>query len=386
MRILLIFAVLFTLPFGYPARAESPPERPEKLWVFVGTYTGKTSKGIYRVAMDVATGELGKPVLAAEVISPSFLAVGPERDRLFCVCEISDFKGKNAGGVASFKLDAATGMLMAVNQQSSVGAGPCHIVCDKGGKNVLVANYGGGSVTVLPVSPEGMLGEASCFIQHKGSSIDTNRQDAPHAHSINLDKANKFAVVADLGLDKVLVYRFDAPKGEIVANDPPAVELPGGSGPRHFAFHPNGKFAYVNNEMTSSLTALSYDADKGILKKLNTLSTLPAPHKGNSTAESVVHPNGKFVYTSNRGHNSIAAFAIDPESGEIKSIGHQGEGIKVPRNFNIDPSGRWMVVANQDGDSIVVFEIDPKTGKLSPTGHKAEVGSPVCVKFVAKTP
>jgi len=357
----------------------------DPLWVFVGTYTGKKSKGIYRVELDPATGKVGSPELAAEVTSPSFLAVAPDRKHLFCVCEVNQLNGKKGGGVASFALDAGSGELKPINQESSVGAGPCHVVCDKFGKHVLVANYGGGSVAVLPIGPDGKLGEASSFVQHKGSGADKSRQEGPHAHSVNLDADNRFAIVADLGLDKLFVYRFDPAAGKITLNDPPAAELAPGSGPRHFAFHPNGKFAYANEEMASTLTALSYDATKGEFKVLNTLSTLPEPTKGNSTAETVVHPNGNFVYTSNRGHNSIAIFAINEASGQIKAIGHQGEGIKVPRNFNIDPSGKWMVVANQDGDSLVVFAIDPETGMLKPTGQRVEVGSPVCVKFVPKS-
>jgi 6-phosphogluconolactonase len=357
----------------------------DPLWVFVGTYTGKKSKGIYRVEFDPATGKLGTPELAAEVTSPSFLAVAPDRKHLFCVCEIDNFKGKKAGGVAGFALDARSGELKPINQESSVGTGPCYLVCDKDGRHVLVANYGGGSAAVLPVSADGKLGAASCFVQHTGTGPDKSRQEAPHVHSINLDAANRFAIVADLGLDKLFVYRFDPVAGKITPNDPPAVELAPGSGPRHVAFHPNGKFAYANEEMASTLTALSYDASNGEFKILNTLSTLPEPTNGNSTAETVVHPNGKFVYTSNRGHNSIAIFAIDEATGQIKALGHQGEGIKTPRNFNIDPSGKWMIVANQDGDSLIVFAIDPETGMLKPTGQKVEVGSPVCVKFVPKS-
>lgn len=377
MRLSLLWAILIAMFVSPAAFADS-------VWIFVGTYTGKNSKGIYRVELDTATGKLGMPQLAAEVASPSFLAIAPDRKHLFCVCELNDFKGKKGGGVSSFSLDAKTGELKLINQQSSVGAGPCHIVCDKLGKNVLIANYGGGSAAVLPVDKDGKLGEASCFVQHTGSSVDKGRQEAPHAHSVNLDAANKFAVVADLGLDKVLVYKFDPEAGKIAANDPPSVSMAPGSGPRHFAFHPSGKFAYVNNEMLSTLTAMTYDADKGEFKVLNTLSTLPAPHKGNSTAETVVHPNGKFVYTSNRGHNSIAIFAIDEKTGEIKAVGHQGEGIKIPRNFNIDPTGKWMVVANQDGHDIIVYAIDGQTGQLKPTGQRAEVGAPVCVKFVTR--
>ena len=378
MRTPLLTLTLSTL-LGSVAAAADP------MWVFVGTYTGKKSQGIYRAEFDPATGKLGTPELAAEVTSPSFLAVAPDRKHLFSVCEISEYKGKKAGGVASFALDAKTGELKPINQESSVGAGPCHLVTDKQGKNVLIANYGGGSVAVLPVGPDGKLGEATSFVQHTGSSADKRRQQGPHAHSVNLDAAGKFAMVADLGLDKVLVYRFDPATGKITANDPPAVDLPPGSGPRHFAFHPNGKYAYVNNEMTSTLTALAYDPEKGSFRVLNELSTLPAPTKGNSTAETVVHPNGKFVYTSNRGHNSIAIFAIDEATGKIRAVGHQGEGINIPRNFNIDPTGKWMIVANQAGDSLVVFAIDPNTGELKPTGQKVAVGSPVCVKFVPKS-
>lgn len=381
--LLLALPVALAMPLSPTAVAETPADGP--LWVFVGTYTGKKSQGIYRVEFDPATGKLGKPELAAEITSPSFLAVAPDRKHLFCVCELSEFKGKKAGGVASFTLDTKTGLLQPINQETSVGTGPCHLVTDKQGKNVLVANYGGGSVAVLPVSADGKLGEATAFVQHTGSGANRQRQEGPHAHSINLDPANKFALVADLGLDKVLVYKFDPAGGKLVANDPPAVDLPPGSGPRHFAFHPTGKFAYVNNEMTSTLSALAFDADRGAFTVLNTLSTLPAPTEGNSTAETVVHPNGKFVYTSNRGHNSIAVFAIDEATGQIKAVGHQGEGIKIPRNFNIDPTGRWMIVANQDGNSLIVYKIDPSTGALTPTDQKAEVGSPVCVKFVPKT-
>jgi 6-phosphogluconolactonase len=380
MRLSLLLGLLVVLLMSPVAIAADGP-----MWVFVGTYTGKKSQGIYRVEFDPATGKLGKPELAAEVPSPSFLAVAPDRKHLFCVCEIDTFGGKKAGGVTSFGLDARTGELKPISQQSTVGPGPCHLVCDKAGKNVLVANYGGGSVAVLPVDSDGILGRASCFVQHTGSSADKDRQEAPHAHSVNLDPANHFAMVCDLGLDKVFVYKFDPAAGKITPNDPPAASLPPGSGPRHFAWHPNGKFAYVCSEMTSMVTALAYDAAKGELAILNTLSTLPAPHKGNSTAETVVHPNGKFVYVSNRGHNSIATFAIDGATGKIKALGHQGEGIKTPRNFNIDPSGKWMVVANQDGDSLIVFAINPETGELKPTGQKVEVGAPVCVKFVSKS-
>jgi 6-phosphogluconolactonase (cycloisomerase 2 family) len=367
-----------------PARGEQP--KGGKYWVFVGTYTGGKggSKGIYRAEFDSETGTLGEPEVAAEITSPSFLAVHPNGSHLFCVCEINELKGKKGGGVGSFTLDAKTGKLTPVNLASTIGTGPCHINCDATGKFVLIANYGGGSTTVVPVGENGTLGDATDFVQHKGSSVNKSRQEAPHAHSVNLDGSNTFAVVADLGLDKLLVYKFDAATGKIVPNDPAAFDLEPGAGPRHFAFHPLLPYAFTNNELDSTVTAMRFDRAKGTFSKLNTVTTLPEPTKGNSTAETVVHPNGKFVYVSNRGHNSIAVFEIEQGSGEVRAKGHQGEGIKVPRAFNIDPTGKWMIVANQDGHDIVVFKIDTETGKLTPTGQKGKVGSPVCVKFVAK--
>ncbi|HEY1381113.1 MAG TPA: lactonase family protein, partial [Gemmataceae bacterium] len=267
MRLFLL-GLSLSLAVGSIAPAADP------LWVFVGTYTGKKSKGIYRVGFDPATGKLGMPELAAEVPQPSFLAVAPDHKHLFCVCEVNEFHGKKGGGVAGFALDTRSGKLKPINQESSVGPGPCYLVCDKEGKHVLVANYGGGSAAILPVGPDGKLGPASCFVQHTGMGPDKERQEAPHVHSFNLDAANRFAVVADLGLDKLFVYRYDPAAGKITPNDPPFTELAPASGPRHLAFHPNGKFAYCNEEMASTLTALSYDAGKGEFKVLNTLSTL----------------------------------------------------------------------------------------------------------------
>jgi len=355
VRVVFGVACLFGI-FVTSSNAADAPSGKQR--VYFGTYTGKVSKGIYRSELDLSTGKLSPPVLAGEATSPSFLAIAPNEKFLYSVGEISDFGGKPAGAVNAFAIDAATGNLKLLNQQSSVGAGPCHVVVDREGKNVLVANYGGGSAAVLPIQADGKIGEASSFVQHKGTSVDKGRQEAPHAHSINVDAKNRFAFVADLGLDTVQVYRFDSTKGTIAPNDPAASKVAPGSGPRHFAFHPSGKFAYVINEMSLTVTAFQYDADKGQLSTLQTITTLPegvTDRKGMSTAEVVVHPSGKFLYGSNRGHHSIAAFAIDQSTGKLTAIGHQGKGIKTPRNFNIDPTGHYLLVANQDGDSVVVF-------------------------------
>ena len=358
-----------------------------KLRVYFGTYSGAMSKGIYHSTLDLGTGQLSPPQLAAEIKNASFVAIHPSRKFLYAVSEISDFQGKPLGGVSAFAIDRASGNLTLLNQQSSEGAGPCHLVVDATGKNVLVANYGGGSVAALPIdSATGKLSAASASIQHTGSGVDKSRQEKPHAHSINLDAKNRFAFAADLGLDKVLIYRFDADKGTLVANDPPAGVVAPGSGPRHFAFHPSGRFAFVNNEMTSSVTAFQYDAEKGSLTEVHTLSTLPNEVKGNSTAETVVHPSGKFVYVSNRGHDSIAIFTFDEASGKLTAAGHCLTGGKTPRNFNIDPTGQFLLAANQGTNDVFSFRIDPKTGQLTATGSKIEVGSPVCVRFISLAP
>jgi 6-phosphogluconolactonase len=359
-------------------RADSP--KPGKAWVFIGTYTGAKSKGIYRCEMDLATGKLGEAELAAEVANPSFLAVHPDRHFLYAVGENEGRRG----AVSSLSLDPKTGKLALLNQESAGGEGPCHLVVDRAGKHVLAANYGGGSVVVLPIGPDGKLGERTVFVQHKGSSVDKSRQEAPHAHSVNLDPAGRFAFVADLGLDQVVVYRYDADKGTLNPAERAAVAP--GSGPRHFAFHPDGKHAYVINEMANTVTAFTYDPENGTLKPAQTVTTLPEGFKGKSyTAEVQVHPSGKFVYGSNRGHNSIAVFTVDPKTRELTAAGHQGENIKTPRNFGIDPSGNYLIVANQDGDSLVVFRINPTTGALEPTGQTVKVPMPVCVKFVPQT-
>jgi 6-phosphogluconolactonase len=357
----------------------------DKLWVYVGTYTGGPSKGIYRFEMDPATGKLTAGALAGEAANPSFLAIHPSRRFLYAVSEVETLGGKKTGGVSAFAINPKTGDLTLLNQQPSKGGGPCHLVVDHEGKHVLVANYGGGSASALPIQADGRLDEASGFVQHRGTSVNPQRQEGPHAHSINLDAANRFAFVADLGLDKVLIYHYDSGKGELTPNDPPAAAVDPGAGPRHFAFHPTGRFAYVINELQSTVTAFRYDSDQGSLKPLQTISTLPKGFKGNSwTAEVQVHPSGKFLYGSNRGHDSVAVFSVDTQTGELTLVGHQGSQIKTPRNFGIDPTGTFLLVANQDGNSIVVFRIDPKTGELNPTETRVEVPKPVCVKMMAR--
>jgi len=381
---ILFIPVLTLLPaaLGLPAVAA---QRSGETLVYYGTYTGKKSKGIYVSRLDTATGKLGAAELVAEIASPSFLAAHPKGGFLYAVNEISKFDGKPAGGVTAFAIDRATGKLSQLNQQSSVGPGPCHLVTDKAGGNVLIANYGGGSVAVLPVGKDGSLQPASSFVQHAGSSVNKGRQEAPHAHGIYLDAASRFAFVPDLGLDKVLVYRFDPGNGTLIANEPASASVAAGAGPRHFALHPKGRFAYVINEMVCTVTAFACDSKRGALTELQTVSTLPAGEsvqRGYSTAELYAHPSGKFLYGSNRGHDTIVSYAIDQKTGKLTLIEHTSTQGKIPRSFGIDPTGKWLLAGNQNSDTVVVFGIDAKTGRLTPTGQSIEVGAPVSFAFV----
>jgi 6-phosphogluconolactonase len=362
--------------------------------VYVGTYTeeGSKSKGIYAYRYDASTGELAPLGLAADTTNPSWLVVHPNGKLLYAVNELPNYKGPNSGGVSAFSIDRATGKLTFLNEVPSRGADPCYVTVDKTGKYVLVANYTGGSVAAFPILDDGRLGDASAFVQHSGKGANPERQEAPHAHSIDLSPDNRFAMVDDLGLDELLVYKFDSAKGSLAPNDPPFAKLEPGAGPRHFALHPSGKFAYVVSEIKGTVTVLSNDAKAGTLHPLQTLSTLPKDFKGTiEDAEIRVHPSGKFLYASNRGDgNSIAIFDIDAEKGTLTLAEITSTQGKTPRSFEIDPTGTRLFVANQQSNNIVVFSIDQragshltKAGHLSPIGPALDVGSPVCVKFLA---
>ena len=377
----LLLALSAILP---SARLAGAPKASREYLVYFGTYTDKGSKGIYVCRFRPATGKLTPVELAAETVSPSFLAVDPAQHFLFAANEIGDYQNAKSGSVSSFAIDRRTGKLSALNTVASRGADPCHLTVDKAGKHVLVANYTGGSVAVLPVNADGMLGEASDFDQHHGSSVDPERQKEPHAHDVVLTPDNRFALVADLGLDELLVYRYDLEKGKLSANDPPYGRVKPGSGPRHIALHPNGRWAYVISEMGNTVTAFDWDGDKGSFHELQTVSTLPKDFKGeNTTAEVVVHPKGRYLYGSNRGHDSIAVYAIDPAKGLLTEIEDVPTLGKEPRNFALDPTGAYLFAANQNSNTVVVFRVNPRNGRLTPTGEKVEVMSPVCVTFVA---
>lgn len=377
-NLLLLVLVLLTAAF-----AAAPADG--KYLFYVGTYTeeGGKSKGIYAFRFDPATGQSTALGLAAETTNPSFVAPHPNGRFLYAVNELQKYNGPNSGGVSAFAVDPGTGKLTFLNEVPSRGADPCYIIVDKSGKWVLVANYGGGSVAVFPIHEDGRIGEATTFVQHHGHGADPKRQESAHAHSIDLSPDNRFAFVDDLGLDELLVYKFDSSKGSLTLNIPPFVKLDPGSGPRHFALHPSGKFGYVVAEMASTVTALTVDLNRGRVRRLQTISTLPKDFKGeNDDAEIQVHPSGKFLYASNRGHDSIAVFAIDPDQGTLTHIDDVPTQGKIPRSFEIDPTGHFLLAENSKSDNIVIFRIDQNTGRLTATGQVLEVGSPVCVKFM----
>jgi len=351
-------------------------------FVYIGTYTGPKSQGIYVYKFASATAKLTPLGLAAKSTSPSFLAITPNHRYLYSVNETDTYGGKKSGSVSAFSIDHKTGKLTFLNDVGSGDPGPCHVSVDHSGKYVFVANYEVGSVAVFPILADGRLGKATAFLPHTGHSVDPKRQEAPHAHSIYPSPDNRFVVSADLGTDQIYVYRFDATKGTLTPNDPPSAAAPPGSGPRHFAFHPSGKFAYAIEEMGSSLTAFSYDAARGVLHPLETISTVPKDYKGyNDCAELMMHPSGRFLYGSNRGEDSITVFSIDPVKGTPMPIQFVPTGGKEPRGFGIDPTGSYLIAGNQNTNTLVVFRIDAKTGRLTPTGQKEEIEAPVCVVF-----
>ncbi len=360
--------------------------KPEGKYLFyVGTYTedGTKSQGIYAYGFDAATGQATSLGLAAETTNPSFVALHPNGRFLYAVNEVGKYKGPNSGGVSAFSIDRATGKLTFLNEVPSRGADPCYIIVDKAGKNVLVANYTGGSVAVFPVLADGKLGEASGFVQHTGKGPNAERQEGPHAHSIDLSADNRFAMVDDLGLDELLVYKFDSAKGTLTPNDPPFTKLDAGIGPRHFVTRPDGKFAYVVSEIGHTVTVLSNDAAAGKLQPIQSITTLPKDFSGrNDDAEIEIHPSGKFLYASNRGHDSIVVYAVDVAKGTLTEVEDDPTLGKEPRSFEIDPTGKYLLAENQKSDNIVVFRIDEKTGHLTATGQVINVPSPICVKFL----
>ena len=346
--------------------------------VFVGTYTTGESKGIYVFRLEDTSGKLEQINLAPNVENPSYLEIHPSGKFLYAVNEIDE------GLLSSFNIDVKTGGIKLLNQQSSLGNAPCHISIDKSGRCALITNYESGNICASTIGDNGYLSEAKSNIKHHGKSTDPVRQKGPHAHSINIDPYNRFAVVADLGLDQVLVYRLDTANAKLELNNSPLVQLPGGQGPRHLDFHPSGHYAYLINEIGNTLSSFKYDASYGTLSEIQRVSALPHDFDNtNQCADIHVHPSGKFVYGSNRGHDSICIARIDQESGRLTALNFQATGGINPRNFALEPSGKYLFAANSDSNNIVTFKIDKDSGLLGPTGYFAEVPTPVCIKILA---
>ena len=366
----------------YPASATSDGR---KAIVYVGTFKRESSKGIYAWRLDLNSGKMDPLGLAADTMRPVFIALHPNRRFLYAVSRPTAVDRTNMGVVLAYAIDPETAGLRLLNSFSTRGIDPAYVVVDRTGQNLLVANFGSnagkGCVAVFPVKKDGSLAGASDFIEYSGTGVHPQRQQGPHSHAINVSPDNRFAFVADLGLDKIFVYHFDAEKGKLTPNSPSYTTLLPGAGPRQFVFHPKGKFLYVVNEIQSTVTTFTYSA--GSLKELQTISTLPQGFNGTNTAATVqVHPTGKFLYASNRGADNIAVYSIDSKTGTltlVESVPAQG---KAPGNFAIDPSGAWLVAANQASDSLVLFRIDTQTGRLITTGQSFAVGTPSCVKFL----
>ena len=389
------------------------PSQPtaERAFVFVGAYTGfgpnrrGKAEGIDVFRLDSANGDLTHVETVPGVENPSFLTVHPTRRFLYAVNGSPSIDGQPGGAVSAFAIDPETGHLTFINRQITTGQGPCHATIDREGRYVLATSYHAGNVVVFPVRPDGGLASASDLVWHRGSSVHPERQTESHAHSVNFDLDQRFALVCDLGLDRVYVYRFDHDSGKLIPNDPPWIATEPGVGPRHLDFHPGGRYVFVINEIGSSLSSYRYDPDRGVLSAIETVSTIPADFVGapftpdvqvgpaasrpsvvgtNFAADVHVAPSGRFVYGSNRGHDSIVIYAFDETTGRMRYVGHESTGGRTPRNFTIDTSGTLLLVANQGSDNIVSFRIDPASGTLTPTGAVASSPTPTCVKILSR--
>ena len=351
----------------------------EKLSLFVGTYTRLGARGIYSCQMDADTGEVGELAVTGGIENPSFLALDPAGEHLYAVCETTD--DSNEGAVSAYSINEDRSLTF-LNRESTGAPGPCHLAVDLTDSYVIAANYAGGSVCMLPIERNGALQRKCDFVQHEGSSINAERQQEAHAHSVTIDRSNSHAYVCDLGMDKIVVYRIDLQDGRLVEDTDLTVTSKPGHGPRHFDFHPGGKYCYAINELGSTVAVYDFDPGSGRITEKQVISTLPAGWAGTShTADIHVSPDGRFVYGSNRGHDSIAIFSVDPDTGQLDPAGYEPTLGQTPRNFALSSDGRFLLAENQDSASIVTFSIDVDSGLLEYTGSQIEILAPVCIKF-----
>ena len=404
IRLVSLCLLTFTLAGIAPA---APPPAASDYFVYFGTYTGfryqksgavigkSKSKGIYVARFHPATGELGEVQLAAEIKNPSFIAVHPNHRFLYSVVEDPLSLGPlndKASYISAFAIDRKTGKLKLLNTVPSGGRSTCHISLDQTGKYVMVASFGSGSATVFRLNGDGSVGAQTALVQHTGHGANPVFQSGPRAHTIAASADNRFVVVADFGIDKLMVYKFDAATGSLTPNDPPFAKInPGGAGPRRFIFGPGGKFGYVVSEMSGIVNVFTWDAKKGVLTEIQAAPTMSEHFNDDAnaaglnpfhSAEMVIHPSGKFLYESNRGPDTISVLAIDPNKGTLKPIQEVSSRGLMPRSFNIDPSGGYLLAAGEVSDDVVVFHIDAGTGRIIPTREVARVETPVCILFV----
>ena len=378
-----LICLIAVLPFALSSLSAAEPipvpaeAKHGTILVYIGTYTGPKSKGIYVSRLNPATGELSAPEVAAEMVNPSWVTVHPSGKFLYAAGEAG------GGAIAGFAI-GQDGKLSLINKQDPNGSGACHLAIDQTGKTIVVSNYGSGSVSSLQIAADGKLSPSAWSDQHPTLS----EKQKPHAHHGGFHPANRFALSCDAGLDRIYVYRFDAAKGELTANDPPFATTTAEAHPRHLTFSLDGKFCYDIDEKSMSVTAFSFDTATGVLSQIQAISTLPGDFTGKagSTAELVMHPSGRFLYGSNRGPDNIVGYSVDAKTGKLTLVGHTPTLGQTARSFGIDPTGQWMIVGNQNSDTIVQFKIDQTTGAMTPTGTKYELGAPVCFQFLAIKP
>ena len=388
---ILLLLTLFIFSCENKTQSEQPQFDMEKQFLFVGTYTkdegfvdGK-GKGIYFLAFDANAGSIERDTLygrnAFHSVNPSFLAVSPDKKTLLAVNELNPSDG-DSGTLNAYAIDSITHELYYINNQKTGAYAPCHVSIDATGQYAFVANYVGGVLKMFPIYSSGSLGDASQTIRLEGSSTNKDRQESSHPHSVNISPNNKFAYVPDLGTDKIMIYNLDLENGKMLPAQQPFMKVQNGAGPRHFAFHPNGKQAYVVNELDATVNAFDYNSATGQLAEIQSITTVPDDFKAfNACADIHVHPSGKFLYASNRGHNSIVIYSIDAATGQLTFVGHEPTKGDFPRNFILDPSGHFLLVANQNTNGIFLFKIDQKTGELEVV-DKTKVPTPVCLKFL----
>jgi 6-phosphogluconolactonase len=365
-----IFSILLVVIVSAPVVAED-------MFVYFGSHGSGLHIGFSLAHFDTDTGKLTEPVFLEEAVAPAYFIIRPDGRRLY-TCNSSP-----GSSVSAYAIDPITAKLTLLNQQPSGGGDPSYVSLDPSGRYLMVANFLGGSVAVFALRPDGSIGRRTAFIQHVGASLDPKDPRHAHAHSIRFDPSHRFALLADLGLDKIFVYRLDPKTGALTPSDPPFASVAPGSGPRHTAFDPRGRNVYTINQTANSIVRFGWDSDRGALTQFETVSTLPESFKGENTgAEILMHPSGRFLYATNRGNNSVAVFSVQTDTGRLTPIQHISTQGKTPRNAEFDPTGKWLLVSNQDSNNAVVFRINQSTGQLTENGGPVPVPAPFCERFL----